>query len=141
MSRSEPVLETHEVIWRCHYPIVFKDEHSTESSGVELSEASHSSQALPHCIFTITSPAPPLFIFQRSVFTFQLTRTQISPIFYKNTMAELLLTSSSEQAFENTSTSIAASQMRNALNKLSDTVSDPKEKKVKPKHSSFTFPC
>lgn len=35
-----------------------------------------------------------------------------------------------EQAFENTSTSIAASQMRNALNKLSDTVEDPKEKKA-----------
>lgn len=34
------------------------------------------------------------------------------------------------QAFENTSTSIAASQMRNALNKLSDTVEDPDQKKV-----------
>lgn len=35
-----------------------------------------------------------------------------------------------EQAFENTSTSVAASQMRNALNNLSDTVKDPQEKKV-----------
>ena len=34
------------------------------------------------------------------------------------------------QAFENTSTSVAASQMRNALNNLADTVKDPEEKKV-----------
>jgi hypothetical protein len=34
------------------------------------------------------------------------------------------------QAFENTSTNVAASQMRNALNKLVDTVKDPNEKKV-----------
>lgn len=34
------------------------------------------------------------------------------------------------QAFENTSTNVAASQMRNALNKLADTVTDPSEKKV-----------
>lgn len=33
------------------------------------------------------------------------------------------------QAFENTSTSVAASQMRNALNNLADTVADPEEKK------------
>nr|OQO27144.1 putative UTP--glucose-1-phosphate uridylyltransferase [Rachicladosporium sp. CCFEE 5018] len=33
------------------------------------------------------------------------------------------------QAFENTSTSVAASQMRNALNNLADTVKDPKDKK------------
>ena len=35
------------------------------------------------------------------------------------------------QAFENTSTNVAASQMRNALNKLADTVTDPAEKKVR----------
>lgn len=35
-----------------------------------------------------------------------------------------------EKAFENTSTSVAASQMRNALNNLADTVKDPAEKKV-----------
>lgn len=35
------------------------------------------------------------------------------------------------QAFENTSTSVAASQMRNALNNLADTVKDPEEKKVR----------
>lgn len=35
-----------------------------------------------------------------------------------------------DQAFENTSTSVAASQMRNALNQLADTVKDPKEKQV-----------
>jgi hypothetical protein len=37
---------------------------------------------------------------------------------------------SNSQAFENTSTSVAASQMRNALNNLADTVSDPEQKKV-----------
>lgn len=35
-----------------------------------------------------------------------------------------------QQAFENTSTSVAASQMRNALNNLADTVTDPEDKKV-----------
>lgn len=40
------------------------------------------------------------------------------------------LTNGGEQAFENTSTSVAASQMRNALNNLSDSVKDPQEKKV-----------
>ena len=34
------------------------------------------------------------------------------------------------KAFENTSTSVAASQMRNALNNLADTVTDKEEKKV-----------
>ncbi len=34
------------------------------------------------------------------------------------------------QAFENTSTSVAASQMRNALNNLADTVEDPEQKKL-----------
>lgn len=38
---------------------------------------------------------------------------------------------SNDQAFENTSTSVAASQMRNALNNLADTVTDPTEKKVR----------
>ncbi|KAA6415940.1 MAG: UTP-glucose-1-phosphate uridylyltransferase [Lasallia pustulata] len=37
--------------------------------------------------------------------------------------------SQSHVAFENTSTSVAASQMRNALNNLADTVADPEEKK------------
>lgn len=35
-----------------------------------------------------------------------------------------------DKAFENASTSVAASQMRNALNNLADTVTDPTEKKV-----------
>jgi UTP--glucose-1-phosphate uridylyltransferase len=35
-----------------------------------------------------------------------------------------------DQAFENTSTSVAASQMRNALTNLADTVKDPKDKQV-----------
>lgn len=34
------------------------------------------------------------------------------------------------KAFENTSSSVAASQMRNALNALADTVKDPKQKEV-----------
>lgn len=41
-----------------------------------------------------------------------------------------MLMASDEQAFENTSTSVAASQMRNALNNLADTVSDAEQKKV-----------
>lgn len=40
-----------------------------------------------------------------------------------------LLILNSRQAFENTSTNVAASQMRNALNNLADTVRDPQEKK------------
>lgn len=42
-------------------------------------------------------------------------------------IAELIC---ADKAFENTSTSVAASQMRNALNNLADTVEDPAEKKV-----------
>lgn len=34
------------------------------------------------------------------------------------------------QAFENTSTSVAAAQMRNALTNLAETVEDPKQKKA-----------
>ena len=34
------------------------------------------------------------------------------------------------QAFENTSTNVAAAQMRNALTNLGETVKDPEEKKV-----------
>ena len=34
------------------------------------------------------------------------------------------------QAFENTSTNIAAAQMRNSLTELAETVEDPEEKKV-----------
>jgi UDP-N-acetylglucosamine pyrophosphorylase len=45
-------------------------------------------------------------------------------------MASPSLTTNGVQAFENTSTNVAASQMRNALNKLADTVQDPSEKKV-----------
>lgn len=36
-----------------------------------------------------------------------------------------------DQAFENTSTSVAASQMRNSLNHLCDTVKNPADKKVR----------
>jgi UTP--glucose-1-phosphate uridylyltransferase len=41
----------------------------------------------------------------------------------------VLIKMPSAQAFENTSTNVAASQMRNALNNLADTVKDPQEKK------------
>lgn len=34
------------------------------------------------------------------------------------------------QAFENTSTNVAAAQMRNALTNLAETVEDPNDKKV-----------
>jgi UTP--glucose-1-phosphate uridylyltransferase len=42
---------------------------------------------------------------------------------------EYALTHSATQAFENTSTNVAASQMRNALNNLAETCTDPDEKK------------
>lgn len=63
------------------------------------------------------------------------------PAIYNKAMSELPLTECEKQAFENTSTSIAASQMRNHLNKLSDTVSDEQEKKVRPRHTPFMFSC
>lgn len=45
-------------------------------------------------------------------------------------LAELAMLINYDQAFENTSTSVAASQMRNALNNLADSVEDPAEKKA-----------
>lgn len=45
-------------------------------------------------------------------------------------LRELQLTDHN-QAFENTSTNVAAAQMRNALTNLAETVEDPKEKKVR----------
>ncbi|EXJ62022.1 UTP-glucose-1-phosphate uridylyltransferase [Cladophialophora yegresii CBS 114405] len=42
---------------------------------------------------------------------------------------DTLIKSPAMQAFENTSTNVAASQMRNALNNIADTVKDPQEKK------------
>jgi UTP--glucose-1-phosphate uridylyltransferase len=41
-----------------------------------------------------------------------------------------ILTDAVLQDFQNTSTRVAASEMRNALNKLADTVTDPKEKQL-----------
>lgn len=38
------------------------------------------------------------------------------------------LTNSARQAFENTSTSVAAAQMRNSLTNLAETVQDPEQK-------------
>jgi hypothetical protein len=50
-------------------------------------------------------------------------------------LADLARLISYDKAFENTSTSVAASQMRNALNNLADTVKDAEHKKVR--SSSF----
>ncbi len=47
----------------------------------------------------------------------------------KSDRSQPLIKSPAMQAFENTSTNVAASQMRNALNNLADTVNDPAEKK------------
>jgi hypothetical protein len=43
---------------------------------------------------------------------------------------DVKLTSNSLQAFENTSTNIAAAQMRNNLTNLAETVTDPEQKKA-----------
>lgn len=43
---------------------------------------------------------------------------------------ELMMLTNLEKAFENTSTSVAASQMRNALTALADTCKDPHQKEV-----------
>ena len=48
--------------------------------------------------------------------------------FFESTMAKL--TRGVSQAFENTSTNIAAAQMRNALTTLAETVKDPEQKKL-----------
>lgn len=53
------------------------------------------------------------------------------PIPEHPTLREIAKLIDHDQAFENTSTSVAASQMRNALNNLADTVEDPTEKKVR----------
>lgn len=53
-----------------------------------------------------------------------------SPVPKEATLPDLAKLIIAEKAFENTSTSVAASQMRNALNNLADTVEDPTEKKV-----------
>jgi UTP--glucose-1-phosphate uridylyltransferase len=52
------------------------------------------------------------------------------PIIAGPAMPDLAKLINDDKAFENTSTSVAASQMRNALNNLADTVTDPEEKKV-----------
>ncbi|TVY30387.1 putative UTP--glucose-1-phosphate uridylyltransferase [Lachnellula hyalina] len=52
------------------------------------------------------------------------------PISKHPTIQEIAKLIDNDQAFENTSTSVAASQMRNALNNLADTVEDPTEKKL-----------
>lgn len=48
----------------------------------------------------------------------------------KNCVKRHMTNTMDSQAFENTSTSVAASQMRNALNNLTDSCSDAQEKKV-----------
>lgn len=46
-------------------------------------------------------------------------------------MAVIMEMLTSQQAFENTSTNVAAAQMRNALTALAETVEDPAQKKVR----------
>jgi UTP--glucose-1-phosphate uridylyltransferase len=53
------------------------------------------------------------------------------PIVSGPKLPELAKLINDDKAFENTSTSVAASQMRNALNNLADTVTDPEQKKVR----------
>ena len=52
------------------------------------------------------------------------------PLVFMSENVQLLIKISPQQ-FENTSTSVAASQMRNALNQLADTVTDASEKEVR----------
>lgn len=56
--------------------------------------------------------------------------TPASPEPTEPSLAEIAQLIGAAKAFENTSTSVAASQMRNALNNLADTVEDPTQKKV-----------
>jgi UTP--glucose-1-phosphate uridylyltransferase len=49
---------------------------------------------------------------------------------HEATLQELAKLIDEDKAFENTSTNVAASQMRNALNSLADTVTDTEQKKV-----------
>ena len=56
------------------------------------------------------------------------------------TLREIAKLIDHDQAFENTSTSVAASQMRNALNNLADTVEDPTEKKVRSLSRQYPSP-
>ena len=48
---------------------------------------------------------------------------------------DVKLTRNSLQAFENTSTNIAAAQMRNNLTNLAETVTDPEQKKASRGHT------
>ena len=54
----------------------------------------------------------------------------VSPAIPPKSIKRLTMMLGLFQAFENTSTSVAASQMRNALNNLADTVKDTHQKKV-----------
>lgn len=65
-----------------------------------------------------------VFRFLQVVFCFDIRRTPVMSWF-----KTCMLTGRFPQAFENASTSVAASQMRNALNALSETVPDPQERK------------
>ncbi|KIW81346.1 hypothetical protein AYO20_09303 [Fonsecaea nubica] len=67
----------------------------------------------------LLEPPPPI----------ELRTSSLSPNSIHHLPDPLLIKSPAMQAFENTSTNVAASQMRNALNSLADTVKDPAEKK------------
>lgn len=76
------------------------------------------------------SPLPP------QIFPSPLNHSPLPLFAPAQELPPLTMLMDGDKAFENTSTSVAASQMRNALNNLADTVTDPEEKKVR-----FFRPC
>jgi hypothetical protein len=101
-------------------------------------------------LFNADSPAPPSFNTSRTMILFGRLSTTIGdtsqhgnhgiggrrPSGCASLRSELPLRSSvaniigDTQAFENTSTSVAAAQMRNRLTQLAETVKDPEQKKA-----------
>lgn len=80
------------------------------------------SKSLPRAHRTIMVNTQPIMPYRHS--------TSLEQASEQSETSNVLTKVSSNQAFENTSTSVAASQMRNALNNLCDSVEDPSEKKV-----------
>lgn len=143
-----------------HLPSGFRFHHFELSSNPEYSSEVDEFLSDIHPAFRSLSPTPPspLFgpSFQADLHSFSSTKQNytaeafidfISPCPQKvsrwtrkfvfepamHSIAKLQKTAklTYDEAFENTSTSVAASQMRNALNQLADTVKDPEEKKVR----------
>lgn len=78
------------------------------------SVARHYTEAFP----TPSSPSDPLFLHDRASTSSAGSSTRTVEL------------TGCEKAFENTSTSVAASQMRNALTALADTCKDPHQREV-----------